>query len=102
MNEIKSIHSPESRFSQSQIDAAFSEIAGSARIARTLCTEAIAAPPEDLESQADLMVATRAILDRIGWVADLHTEKLNRVVGNAADWMLPPVYHRAGKANDAD
>jgi hypothetical protein len=80
-----------SNFTPEQMKWALSEIAHKASIAQTLCNEAIAAPDEDRETQSELIVAARFIVEQMGWIADHHSEAGQR--GGATQWMLPPVYH---------
>lgn len=56
--------------------------------------------PDPAEAQLNIDTLRR-LLQRIGWLADLASDKLGQemLIGDAAAWMLPPMYHEVGASH---
>lgn len=78
-------------FTKEQIDIVFDEISESANVASNLCSEIL--QESDTEFRAQFIKATMALIERIGYLADLHSEEHRQARGDAAKWVLPPRYH---------
>ena len=82
------------QFTSSQLESAFDEITNSALVVKDFCTQAIALQSYENEAAARLIVATRAMVERIGWIASRHC---NACSDDPAEWMLPPSCAQASK-----
>ena len=47
---------------------------------------------EALEDVAHTLTAMRALVQQIGWMADMYNEGIG-VMGDACNWMMPPIFH---------
>jgi hypothetical protein len=80
------------KFTRKQLEWAFTEIADHAYNARLLAYEAI--DIDNATAQVALICAMQSLIEQMGWIADHHG---GSVLGEAANWMLPPAYHEAAK-----
>ena len=83
-----------------QIDNVFSDIATTANQVCVLLSALIAGGSDNISDEA-LLVSIECMVERIGWAADMGMMRSSRsigpCVGDAADWMMPPVFHDADR-----
>lgn len=79
-------------FNEAQYRSAMLTISDAAVNAKRLCLDAMQEVPTSGPG-ASLLVGVEALLQKIGTISDMHAD--GAIVGDAADWLLPPKYHSA-------